>query len=126
VRRLAIALLLAAAACSGPTEEAATPETTLPVIETTVPTETTKPALSAADRRQCEKFSRGLERAEKRLAKLKHDGPPPPVDGYDFTEDYNRDLFETEQEVEFYIGAISSPPCVPDEGYPSDESGYVP
>jgi hypothetical protein len=122
--RLALALVAAVllGGCGAANQSVAEP--TLPVIET-VP-ETTEAAMSAADRRRCREFSRGVERAKKHLAELKRDGPPPPVDGYDFTEDYNLELFETEQELDFYLGELNSPPCAPDEGYPSDESGYEP
>jgi hypothetical protein len=126
----AIAAVLVA--CGGTGSQSDTSTTTFLATEATPP-ESTEPRLSVAERRQCEKYARGLKRAEQHLAKLKRDGPPPPLDGYDFTEDYNLELFETEREVEFYADALNSSPCVPDEdpyaghGYdPSEDPNFDP
>jgi hypothetical protein len=120
------AITIVLAACGGTDYQGVGSTTSVSsVTEATTPSETAEPRQTAAERRQCEKYVRGLKRAEQRLAKLKREGPPAPVDGYDFTEDYNLELFETEREVEFYADALNSSPCVPDED-PYAGEGYDP
>jgi hypothetical protein len=125
----AVALL---AGCNAQVDQAvessaqSTVATTFPAVSTPQATPRGPSARSTDTSQRCVEYGKKLKDAERRLAKLKKDGPPPPVDGYDFTDDYNQDVAIAEQEIEFYIGTLNDE-CTREPEYTQpDEPTYDP
>jgi hypothetical protein len=83
------------------------------------------PAAAAASRR-CAEYGEKLKAAQRRLAKLREEGPPPPAGGYDFSDDYAQDVAIAESEVDFYAGLLNEE-CSGEPQYAQpDEPTYDP
>jgi hypothetical protein len=81
---------------------------------------------AAAASRQCREYGEKLKAAQRRLAKLRRQGPPPPVDGYDFSDDYAQSVAIVESEVDFY-GSLLNEECSGEPQYAQpDEPNYDP
>jgi hypothetical protein len=75
---------------------------------------------------RCAEYGEKLKAAERRLAMLRKQGPPPPVDGYDFSDDHALSVAITESEVDFYAGMLNDE-CSGEPQYaPPDEPTYDP
>lgn len=81
---------------------------------------------AAAARRRCAEYGEKLKAAQRRLAKLRRQGPPPPADGYDFSDDYAQSVVIAESEVDFYAGLLDDE-CSGEPQYTQpDEPTYDP
>ena len=124
-----ILLLMVLARCGAQPDETTGPPARPPAPSRTslaaVDPPTTQPSRENLRESQklCTDYAVRLEEVQRRLARLKKEGPPPPLDGYDFTEDYLQSMAIAESEISFYADQLNLQ-CTPESPYDPGEPPY--